>query len=44
MFEKKVQENASKDKKASAMTDEDKRHFDASMNHNSKLMIRLARM
>jgi len=44
MFEKKVQEIASREKKQGALTEEDEKHLDASMNHNDRLMILLARM
>lgn len=44
MFEKKAQEIASKEKKQGALTEEDEKHLDASMNHNNRLMTLLARM
>lgn len=44
MFEKKAQEIASREKKQGALTEEDEKHLDASMNHNDRLMILLARM
>lgn len=44
MFEKKVQEVASREKKQSVLTEEDEKHLDASMNHNDKLLTLLARM
>ena len=44
MFEKKTQEIASREKKRGALTEEDEKHLDASMNHNDRLMILLARM
>ncbi len=44
MFEKKAQEIASREKKQIALTEEDEKHLDASMDHNDRLMILLARM
>ncbi len=44
MFETKAQKVASREKKQGALTEEDEKHLDASMNHNDRLMILLARM
>jgi hypothetical protein len=44
MFEKKAQEIPSREKKQGALTEEDEKHLDASMNHNDRLMTLLARM
>jgi len=44
MLETKSQEIASRENKKNALTEEDEKHLDASMNHNDRLMILLAKM
>ena len=44
MSKNKSREKTPKDKKASVLTDEEKRHLEDSMRHNDRLMKQLAHM